>query len=168
MRRFRAEKKKTRQFSVSSSAVISSPTTSMQRKEKNSSSPQKNNKCGGLVRQSRNIEMQALVLNIEPRCVSSSRSVKDDGTPCSAYQKASSSQDEIRSQKAWPDQREQRAKQRWLIFFCGSPECRGRDFSVLRYYYLSDDRSQIITPLWKKYSGYIDAYNILKLNYQSK
>jgi hypothetical protein len=59
---------------VSSSAVISSPTTSMQRKEKNSSSPQKNNKCGGVVRQSRNIEMQALVLNIEPRCVSSSRS----------------------------------------------------------------------------------------------
>jgi hypothetical protein len=44
-------------------------------KEKNSSTPQKkNNKCGGLVRQSRNIEMQALVLNIEPRCVSSSRS----------------------------------------------------------------------------------------------
>jgi hypothetical protein len=39
----------------------------MQRKEKNSSSPQKNNKCGGVVRQSRNIEMQALVLNIEPR-----------------------------------------------------------------------------------------------------
>lgn len=106
MRSFWPKKKKnTRQFSVSSSA----------QGEKNSSRPKNNNKCCmSSTRQSRNIEMQALlVLNVEPRCVPSSRSGVPESVIFSGWEITG-------SRKNWPDRSEHRGhKQRCVSTFFG-------------------------------------------------